>query len=229
MTLAARSVGAIVRDGIYFDIKNWSDELMADRNLLETADTLFALLETRKIPYLLVGGIAILSYIEGRNTQDIDFIFSRKDLDRLPELILHDENRDFARGDFQSLQIDCLLTGNKLFKRVLEKYRTRRTFGNIEIECATVEGLILLKLYALPSLYHQGQMGRASLYEGDITQLLLGHEVNLKPLLKELSKHLLTSDLEETQDIMTDIQARVARMKRRSQHSQTRNDDLNDG
>lgn len=44
MTFTVRSIGEIVRDGIYFDIKNWSDELMTDHNLLETADTLFALL-----------------------------------------------------------------------------------------------------------------------------------------------------------------------------------------
>ncbi|MGD1903768.1 MAG: hypothetical protein ACFB9N_16190 [Geitlerinemataceae cyanobacterium] len=70
MTPIVRSVGAIVRDGITFDVKNWNDPPMVDRNLLQTADTLFTLLQTRQISYLLVGGIALLSYIEGRNLID---------------------------------------------------------------------------------------------------------------------------------------------------------------
>ncbi|MGD1901226.1 MAG: hypothetical protein ACFB9N_03195, partial [Geitlerinemataceae cyanobacterium] len=163
--------------------------------------------------------VSFLSVNQGRNTQDIDFIFSRKDLDRLPELTLTDESCDFARGNLQSLQIDGRLTGNKLFKRVLTQHKIRRTFGNIEIDCATVEGLILLKLYALPSLYRQGQMGRASIYEGDITQLLLSYDVSPKPLLEELAQHLLASDLEEVTDILAEVQARVARMKRRLQQN----------
>jgi hypothetical protein len=220
MNITIKSVGEIVVNGIRFDVKNWDNELMADQNLLNTADDFFSLLESRKISYLLVGGIAMLSYVEGRNTQDVDFIFSRQDLERLPELVLCDESRDFARGDFRSLQIDCLLTKNKLFKYVLERYRSRRRFGSIEVECVTVEGLIVLKLYALPSLYRQGQMGRASLYEGDITQLLLGYEVELTPLLGVLKKHVLGRNMEEIQDILEEIQGRVTRMKRRSLRGQ---------
>ncbi|MGD1901833.1 MAG: hypothetical protein ACFB9N_06290 [Geitlerinemataceae cyanobacterium] len=222
---SARAIGEIVRDGIDFDVKNWGGVQMADRNLLDIADSLFALLESREIPYLLVGGIAMLSYTEGRNTQDIDFIFSRKDFDRFPELTLNEENRDFARGEFCSLQIDCLLTGKKLFKKVLAKFGTRRQFGNLDIACATVEGLILRKSYALPSLYRQGQMGRASLYEGDITQLLLAYRVDLPPLLKELAKHLLPSDLDEVRDVLDEIQGRVARMKRRAQRDRAEDAD----
>lgn len=220
MSITIKSVGEIVVNGIRFDVKNWDNELMTDQNSLNTADDFFSLLESRKISYLLVGGIAMLSYVEGRNTQDVDFIFSRQDLERLPELVLCDESRDFARGDFRSLQIDCLLTKNKLFKYVLERYRSRRRFGSIEVECVTVEGLIVLKLYALPSLYRQGQMGRASLYEGDITQLLLGYEVELTPLLGVLKKHVLGRNMEEIQDILEEIQGRVTRMKRRSLRGQ---------
>jgi hypothetical protein len=220
MSITIKSVGEIVVNGIRFDVKNWDNELMTDQNSLNTADDFFSLLGSRKISYLLVGGIAMLSYVEGRNTQDVDFIFSRQDLERLPELVLCDESRDFARGDFRSLQIDCLLTKNKLFKYVLERYRSRRRFGSIEVECVTVEGLIVLKLYALPSLYRQGQMGRASLYEGDITQLLLGYEVELTPLLGVLKKHVLGRNMEEIQDILEEIQGRVTRMKRRSLRGQ---------
>lgn len=61
----------------------------------QTIDVLSDALADRKINYLLVGGVALLSYVEGRNTQDIDLILARSDLDALPEVVIHDENKDF--------------------------------------------------------------------------------------------------------------------------------------
>jgi len=42
--------------------------------LIETVTRFFALLRERQIEYVLVGGIALLQYVEGRNTEDIDLI-----------------------------------------------------------------------------------------------------------------------------------------------------------
>ncbi|NEQ40500.1 MAG: hypothetical protein F6K40_31420 [Okeania sp. SIO3I5] len=131
-----------------------------------------------------------LSYIEGRNTQDIDLILSRQDLDNLSEIKITEENKDFIRGNFNQLQIDIWLTQNKLFKTILQQFVTEREFGNRLIRCVTVEGLIILKLYALPSLYRQGKFDRASIYENDLLLLLLNYQVDLPPLLKLVSKHL---------------------------------------
>ena len=39
---------------------------MSDSALLDAVDRLFGLLEDRGIEYLLVGGIALLQYVEGR-------------------------------------------------------------------------------------------------------------------------------------------------------------------
>jgi hypothetical protein len=207
-------IGEIVKNGILFDVKNWQNKIMNTNNLLNDIDDLFKALKQRKINYLLVGGVALLSYIEGRNTQDIDFIFSRQDLDNLSEVNITEENKDFIRGDFNQLQIDILLTQNKLFKTILQKFATEREFDNRLIRCVTVEGLIILKLYALPSLYSQGKFNRASIYENDILLLLLNYQVDLPPLLKLLSKHLLESDLEEIKEILADIKARIKRFSR---------------
>ena len=48
-----------------------------------------------------MGGIALLNYIEGRNTQDIGFIITRVDVSKMPEVKLTEENRDFARGRYE--------------------------------------------------------------------------------------------------------------------------------
>ena len=208
MTVA---VGQIIQNGVIFDIKNWNNKLPHMNQLPDAVEKLFTILSERNIDYILVGGVAMLSYIEGRNTQDINFILSKLDLDDLPEISITDENRDFLRGDFEGLQIDVLLTNNKLFKLVRDRYATERQFGDRSIRCATVEGLLLLKFFALPSLYRQGQFDKVSIYENDITQLLLNYQVELPQLLKILSKHLLASDIEALQATASDIQTRIQR------------------
>src|SRR5947209_11831635 len=47
---------------------------------------LFGLLHERKITYVLVGGIAMLTYIEGRNTRDLDLVLSVESLAAVPEI-----------------------------------------------------------------------------------------------------------------------------------------------
>ena len=47
---------------------------------------LFRLLAERGAEYLLVGGMAMLTYIKGRNTKDVDLLMSVAALEQLPEL-----------------------------------------------------------------------------------------------------------------------------------------------
>ena len=165
----------------------------------------------REINYLLVGGVALLSYVEGRNTQDIALILAHTDLERLPEIDIGEENKDFIRRTFDHLQVDILLTQNELFREISEKFSADRQFGNRIIRCATVEGLLILKCYALPSLYRQARFSRASIYENDILLLLLNYSVNVETILKILSAHLLSSDLNEVRNILAEIQGRIKR------------------
>lgn len=219
------AVGDIIRNGIAFDMKNWQEEGFNPTQLPDVVEQLFVLLDDREVEYLLVGGIALLSYVDGRNTQDVDFIISKPELELLPEIVLKSENRDFARGDFSGLQIDFLLTQNKLFKLVRQSYVAEQEFGSRRIRTVTVEGLLLLKLYALPSLYRQGNFDRVSIYESDIMLLLLNYSVSLEPLLNILKKYVLASDLEEIQETIADIQNRIRRLKRsRDRLSQEEND-----
>jgi hypothetical protein len=118
---------------------------------------LFTLLRDRRIPYLLVGGIALLRYVAGRNTQDVDLVLSVESLGEIPEIQMSDQNRDFAPANFGTVRTDLLFTANPLFGAVLKGYATSHRFHEIDVPCATVEGPILLKLYALPSLYRAGR------------------------------------------------------------------------
>ena len=111
----------------------------------------------------MANGIALLTYVEGRNTQDIDLIMALPSLAKLPEIKIESQDMYFARGKFGELQIDILLTKNPLFAKVDEKYTTTKQFMDRKIRCAMVEGLILLKLFALPSLYRQGSFERVGI------------------------------------------------------------------
>ncbi len=209
------AIAEIIRNGVYFDVKNWGDRMSKKSdNFFERIDALFDLLLERNIDYLLVGGVALLSYVDGRNTQDIDLILNRRDLDSLAELEIQDENNNFIRGGFSSLQVDILLTQNELFKTIIQEFATERQFGQRKVRCVTIEGLLILKCYALPSLYRQGQFSRASIYENDILLLLLNYSVDLEPLLKILSAHLLARDLNEVREILAEIKQRIQRFAR---------------
>jgi len=216
---SAIHIGQIVRDAAVFDFKNWHNTSIADvpsmQSLLTDVSELFGLLHSRKVDYLLVGGIALLQYIEGRNTKDIDLIVALQDLERLPEVEIKTRDDDFAQGYYKNLPVDFLLTRNRLFKKVKQNYATSQPFLEQIIPCATVEGLLLLKLYALPALYRMGNFPRVGLYENDIATLLQGYHPKLEPLFSELSQHLSESDLQSVRDIIKEIENRLKRFENR--------------
>ena len=213
---SSAQIGSVIRNGVLFDAKNWPGVsspggVMTSDSLLQSVQDLFALLERRKIDYVLVGGIALLHYVEGRNTQDIDLLMALSSLEKLPELQISSRDLYFVRASYGELQIDILLTKNPLFKEVQSGYSNKQRFLDREIPLATVEGLLLLKLYALPSLYRQGNFARVGIYENDIATLLYQYQPSLPALLGELSQYVSDSDLAEINRILADIQNRIDR------------------
>jgi len=182
--------------------------------LPKQVDGFFNLLKSRKIDFVLVNGIALLTYVEGRNTQDIDLIMALPSLAKLPEIEIENQDMYFVRGTFGELQIDILLTKNPLFAKVEKDYTTTKQFMDREIRCATVEGLILLKLFALPSLYRQGSFERVGIYENDIATLINAFNPKMDGLFKELSQHLNEDDMSEAQKIVSDIETRIQRFRK---------------
>lgn len=204
-------IGEVVRNAVVFDLKSAAGDLMDAESLIKTVARFFALLNERHAEYVLVGDIALLQYVEGRNTEDIDLIMTSSSLAELPEIEVTHRDADFARGRFGQLKVDILLTSNPLFDRVSKKYATTHQFVEESIPCATVEGLILLKLYALPSLYRQGNFPRVGLYENDIATLLYAYQTPLDPLFEELTPHLSSSDLVQVKEIGLQAQQRIRR------------------
>jgi hypothetical protein len=132
----------------------------------------------------------------------------------MPEIQLTQQDENFARGEFGGLQIDLLLTKNSLFAHVEQAHTTARPLAERTIRTATVRGLILLKLYALPSLYRQGDFVRVGLYENDVATLLYAYRPDVDSILDELKSFVSASDLEEIRNIVADLQDRFSRFGR---------------
>lgn len=194
-----RRVSEIVRNAVMLGADAWEGGAPGERqsgrgqrqNVLPTDHDvvgLFTLLRERAIPYLLVGGVAMLRYVEGRNTEDIDLLMSLPSLQQLPEITIEERDENFVRGRFRTVRVDVLLTANALSAEAQQSFGTVHRFAELEVPTATPEGLVLLKLYALPSLYRQGLFDRVSVYEADIASLLQRHHPAVAPLLQRLRR-----------------------------------------
>jgi predicted nucleotidyltransferase len=211
---SSAQIGNVIRNAIVFNVKNWVGGMMNSDSLIQSVQDFFAVLEQRKIDYVLVGGIAILHYVEGRNTQDLDLLMALSSLEKLPELKISSQDMYFVQANYNELQIDVLLTQNPLFKKVHSEYSKVQKFLDRDIPLATVEGLLLLKLYALPSLYRQGNFARVGIYENDIATLFHYYQPDVPSLLNELSKYVNENDFVEIKGVVSDIQNRIKRFKK---------------
>jgi hypothetical protein len=204
----------VIRHAVVFNFHNGTGDGTGNPDSLrQSVERLFALLEERQIDYVLVGGIALLHYVEGRNTEDLDLIMALPALARVPEIQITTQETYFARGQFEGLRIDLLLTRNPLFAEVQRHYTTIQHFQERDIPTATVEGLLLLKLYALPSLYRQGHFAKVGLYENDIATLLHDYQPATAPLLDTLTAYLGEGDIAGLRDILAEIEQRIERFR----------------
>jgi hypothetical protein len=185
------AIADIVQNAHDFDPRTRMTE-----DLRPAVEALFDELEAKQVDYLLVGGVALLSYVEGRNTQDIDLIVRADQLSAI-DWSATIQDSDFGRAHYRGVRVDLLLRSNRLFAYVAEHERATTEFHGRAVSVATRKGLLLLKLYALPSLYRNGQLGRAALYETDVRMLLLGTDIADKELLGVLEALLSQSDVAE--------------------------------
>jgi hypothetical protein len=172
-------------------------------DLRPAIEALFRELDEKKIDYMLVGGVALLSYVEGRNTQDIDLIVSPDQLGAM-EWNATVQDRDFGRALYRGIRVDLLLRTNPLFDYVARNERATVEFREQRVPIATRKGLLLLKLYALPSLYRHARLARAALYETDVRMLHQGADVDDDDLLRVLAPHLTKSDIAELSRILAE-------------------------
>ncbi len=88
-------IGEVIQNAVAFNAKNWPgerDDLIDAKSLVESVQEFFDLLEQRRIQYVLAGGIALLYYVEGRNTQALALLTALSSLEKLPKLEISDQS-----------------------------------------------------------------------------------------------------------------------------------------
>ncbi len=195
-----------------FNTQNWLDGYkMNPDNLPKSVDNFLKLLAQNYIEIVIVGGIALLSYMQDRNTQDLDLIISRADFNKISaSLNVLETDDNFANCEtLDGLKVDFLFTDNTIFNYVKKGFSQKRTYREGSFFIATVEGLVLMKLYAWADLYLNGKLfddkyllTKSLRYKNDIEVLLLNYEINLVPLEKILKKNLELSKFELVKDLM---------------------------
>jgi hypothetical protein len=133
----------------------------------------------------------------------------------LPEIRIEEENPEFARGKCDDLPVDFLFTRNKLFSKVAKSFTSKKKFADRTVPCASIEAIVMLTLFALPSLYRQGRFEKVDLYQNDVLRLMREYKPHMPPLLKELSQHVLASDLTEIKSIVDQIEKEIAESQQR--------------
>ena len=88
---ALEDIGEVLYYAAAFNPRHWIEDTgmaVSKDELLQAMADLFALLHQRQVSFVLVGGIALLRYVEGRNTQDLTLLLAVEDLERVPEIAL---------------------------------------------------------------------------------------------------------------------------------------------
>jgi hypothetical protein len=218
-------VAKVLADAWDGDPRHWQAspaqirEEVTEVNLPTPGDAmaLFHALKDARLEYLLVGGIAMLTYVQGRNTKDIDLLMAAAAARQIPGIAIEEENEFFASARFRSVRVDLLLTRNPLFEAVARNCATRHRFAELDVPAVTVEGLILLKLYALPSLYRQLDWDRIYVHESDIKQLLARYRPPVEGLLQFLKPHMIESDINELRRFLVEAIDRIVEVERKGE------------
>ena len=205
------SIGGIVRSGMRFNLRRPSPSTVEADDLLAQVAGFFGALESAGGEGVLVGGVALRAWVDGRNTEDLDLIVAVEDAARVAGLAIRERDGDFALASFGALRVDLLFTSNPLFARVAREHSTAVAFVERTVRTADVHGLFLLKLYALPSLHRQMQWPKVKTYEADLAALIHAHHPDTAAILDELAPFMPSTDLTELRRLVADLEQPRAR------------------
>lgn len=172
-------------------------------------------LAEREVDFVLAGDAALQLYVPGRRTIDLELIMSAEALSRLPELAISDRADYSAHGTFADVGVDILLSGNPFFAYVKQRHAEATRIAESLIACVTVEGLILLKLHALPRLFDRGDFLGVGMNETDVSALVFIYRPNMDELLGQLGGFLGARDLQTVRDGVDNIERLIERFDSR--------------
>jgi hypothetical protein len=197
------NIAMIISDANEFNTQNWMKGMQINpQNLQSGVADFLKLLNDLEIGFVIVGGIAILGYVELRNTKDFDIIIDRHDYAKLkPFLDILNEEGDFANClTADKVRVDLLFADNPIFRYVKYGFEQNLDYEQGNFPTATPEGLVLMKLYALADLTLQYEafgrkdiLAKIRLYQSDVIILNDMYELDFPKILRLLERHLSES------------------------------------
>ncbi len=121
--------------------------------MLDAFLEIIRLLEKAKIPYCLIGGVAVLMYGGRASTLDLDFYIVARHRKRLIRAIETIGATIEARGEFQykgsfrGFRFDVLIADRWVGLPAIKRAK-KQTFGNTSLNIATAEDVIIMKTLA---------------------------------------------------------------------------------
>jgi len=121
--------------------------------VLETFLKIISTLEDEKLPYCIIGGIALLLYGGRTSTLDLDFYFVARNRKKLVSVLealgteLHPRGEFQYQGVFRGFRFDILVADRWVGLPALKRAK-KVSFGNIFVQVATPEDLIVMKTLA---------------------------------------------------------------------------------
>ena len=110
------------------------------------------------------------------------------------------------------------LVGRTITPLIANSYKYYKNDGSITTKENIRNTEVRLNVrFAFREKFISGDFNRISIYEGDITQLLLKYKVDLTKIFKVLKKYLLSTDIKELEETTLDIQRRIKRFYQQNQ------------
>lgn len=121
--------------------------------MLDAFLKIISTLEVEKLPYCIIGGIALLLYGGRTSTIDLDFYFVAKNRKKLISVLealgaeVHPRGEFQYQGIFRGFRFDVLVADRWVGLPALKRAK-KVNFGNIFVQVATPEDLIIMKTLA---------------------------------------------------------------------------------
>jgi len=173
------------------------------RNVEEAAALLRAIAraaEERSLPFLLIGGLAVVEHGYGRTTDDMDLMIRRVDQGAWIELFGALNYRPWQDGGSfmqfelttgKSLPLDIMLTSDETFSQ-LQAGAVRRTVLGVSVPLPNLSHLLALKFHAIR--HTRGSRGMKDM--ADVASLIEVNRVDVTtPEFRELCDKYGTSEL----------------------------------
>ena len=151
--------------------------------LMTTAEVLKACAEQSRLPFLVIGGHAVILHGYQRSTADLDVLIRRNDLDAwvkalakvnyVPDYV----HRTFARfrSSAGAIDLDLMLVSDETFQKMSAESKVSK-FEQTSISIPSIEHLIALKLHALKQDLRHRRLRDAD----DVINLVLKNGINVE-------------------------------------------------